>query len=145
MDRRDFLKQAGIASVASASLLGALADPAKADAGQIAFHFAGLGYDTANPTGDQLIMAGGGRFNPSGSAAEGGGCYQRYNTGAPGFPKPILEAGSWRAGRLISWTPVPGNNPYGVTAAGIAVMSVRLSPVGAPAYPATLKIVCNIP
>jgi hypothetical protein len=141
MDRREFIKQAGLVSLASPSLLGALATPARADEGEISPNFACLSYSTVNPTGEQLIMAGHGTFSPSDAEVTGGGCYNVVNTGAP-RPNPLLESGSWQATKLVSWTPI-GN--YGSTLAGTLVLMVQLSPVGGPAYMATLKVVCNIP
>jgi hypothetical protein len=142
MDRRDFLKKAGLVAVASAPLLAGLPKRAKADGGAIEFIFACLSYSTANPTGEATTLNGAGAFSAEDGEVTGGGCYNFINTGASGLPKPLLENGEWRANTLISWSP---NGTYGSFASGILELGVTLFPAGGSPYHATLEVVCNIP
>ncbi len=141
MNRRELFKKAGLVALTSAPLLAGLPRRARADGAEPRFTFAGLSYDTANPTGEVTTVDGCGDFDPVEGEVDAGGCYQFINIGAP-LPRPILEQGEWQATSLISWTP---NGTYGIRESGVLVMGVTLSPVGGTPYSATLKVVCNIP
>ncbi len=151
MDRREFLRKAGLGSVALASLpalANALAKPAWAQ-GRRGFTFDALNRAGPEGTPDRpahtLIMAGQGHFDPAkvGSQAEGGGYY--VHTTLPGaLPRPIVASGTWRARLLVSYKEI---GTWGVFAAGIAEMVVDLfTQVPSPAVirGARLKVVCNI-
>ena len=86
-------------------------------------------------------MAGTGRFTSSHVEAQG--MFEHID---PATPKPnrILNAGTWKAKNLVSFTP---RGAYGVQVSGILTMNVDLvqdipSPV---VMSATLTVVCNIP
>src|SRR5712691_9217694 len=97
MDRREFLKRAGVGSVALSSLplLGerAWADskPRIRESGKI-FHF--LALSAVPDTTDRLIIAGDGEFNAF--VAEGGGSFDHFKAeGSP--PLPLVATGTWTA------------------------------------------------
>ena len=147
MNRRDFLKKAGLGSVALGSLplLGEIfAVPASADSGDRTFHFAALGGGgTIGDVVHTLVLAGDGRF--SDAEVEGGGVFNHVNLNSSlPNPKPVLASGTWEAKRLVSFQSIGSS---GVTLAGILNMDidlVRLIPSRA-VLPAHLQIVCNIP
>ena len=151
IDRREFLRKAGLGSIALASLptlANALAKPAWAQGARgFVFHAASRAGPAGTPDrpAHQLIMGGMGQFAASkvGSQAEGGGVYT--HTTVPGAtPRPIVASGTWKARLLVSYTEI---GTWGVFAAGIAEMVVDLFPqVPSPAVVrgARLKVVCNI-
>lgn len=152
IDRREFLKKAGLGSIALASLptlANALAKPAWAQGGG-RFTFAGLSRagpeGTAAAPAHAIWMAGQGHFNPSraGSPVEGGGPYNHLTLpGTP--PRPLVAAGTWKARLLVSYTEI---GKWGVLAAGILEMVVDLFtqlPSPAVVRGARLKIVGNLP
>lgn len=144
MDRREFLKKAGIGSVALASLAAVpalvrtLAETALA-AGQTNFV---LITATSRVGGsDLIILNGAGKFNKA--QVEGGGSFTHFDAvGSPPFP--ILGSGTWKAKRLVSFTPTSPAT-YGGHAGGVLEMDVHLVPTVGSVIPATLKVVCNIP
>ena len=147
MNRRDFLKKAGLGSVAlgSVPVLGEmLAIPALADSGVKTFHVAALGGGgTIGTVVHTLVLAGDGRFSDGG--IEGGGVFNHVNLDPSlPIPKPVLASGTWKAKRLVSFQSIGSS---GETLAGILKMDidvVRLIPSRA-VFPAHLQIVCNIP
>lgn len=161
MIRREFLKKAGLGSVALASvpaLLDALRVPARAQA-QVNYHFACLavaGPQAAQAPGTPaspqhvMITSGDGSFDASGasgSRVSGGGMFTHitFPGAAPppgGTPLPVVASGTWGNGRLIRYAP---NRTHGVQGTGIAEMVVDLHreiPSRATIRGAVLKIVC---
>lgn len=151
MDRREFLRQAGLGSIALGSLpalLHTVARPAWAQ-GRRGFTFDALSRAGSEGTADRpahtLVMAGQGHFDPAkvASQAEGGGYY--VHTTLPGAaPRPVVASGTWRARLLASYKEI---GTWGVFAAGIAELVVDLFPQipsAATIRGARLKIVCNI-
>ena len=145
IDRRRFLKNAGLGSVALASLpvLGQAAVPAWADGedNQIEFTFASNSLATIAGETHQFTLAGDGKFNPS--QVEGGGSFNHIRL-VGGIPKPVVAAGTWKAKRLLSWNSI---GTFGVFAAGILELDAELirdipSPL---VVPAALEVVCNLP
>ena len=145
ISRRQVLKGVGAVSV-----LGALGVPATAfakrgdegdAAGHMNLHFAAV--SQAPPPGAKgvVLMAGDGRFTSS--HVEGHGMFAHIDTTTP-KPNKILNAGTWKATSLVSFTLV---GTYGVQASGILTMKVDLvQEIPSPAVmPATLTVVCNIP
>ena len=147
MNRRDFLKKAGLGSIALGSLpvLGEiLATPVLADSGHKTFHFAALGGGgTIGTVVHALVLAGDGKF--SDAHVEGGGVFNHVNLNPSlPIPKPVLASGTWKAKRLISFHSIGSS---GETLAGILKLDihvVRLIPSPG-VFPAHLQIVCNIP
>lgn len=157
IDRRKFLKKAGLGSIALASLpaLGnALAKPAWAKEGTN-FHF--LAFSATGPAGTpaspqhRIAMGGQGTFDPAtpGSEVVGGGAYAHHlfpgaNPPAGGTAVPIVASGTWKARRLVSYKQI---GTWGVLAAGVLEMVIDLFseiPSKATIRGARLKIACNI-
>ncbi len=152
IDRREFLRKAGVGSIALASLptlANALAKSAWAQGGR-SLTMASL--SRAGPEGTAaapahgIWMAGQCHFDPSkvGSPVEGGGAYSHLTLpGTP--PRPIVAAGTWKARLLVSYTEI---GTWGVLAAGILEMVVDLFtqlPSPAVVRGARLKVVGNLP
>ncbi len=141
MKRREFLKKTGMASAALATLPTLIntlsnATPAFADDNQTNFHFVAV--SIADPT-DLVILNGDGKFGPSN--VNGGGSFTHFNpTGFPPFP--IVASGTWKARRLVSFTPV---GTYGADESGTLVIDVDLIPASGIKIPGTITVNCNIP
>jgi len=147
MNRRGFLKKAGVGSIALGSLpllAETLATRASADEETTGFIFAAV---SKGPTIDgvvhTVVMDGAGMITPW--HAEGGGAFDHLNNApsAP-FPKPFFAQGTWKAKRLVSFE-VFGT--YGLFTAGVLTMEVELvrELPSRLVVPASLEIVCNIP
>src|SRR6266567_3628426 len=116
MDRRKFLKQAGMGTVVLAgapALVGLAASPAAAedDEDGIGFFFAALDSAGAvhNPKSpDALLMQGCGHFNQDSDDISGHGFFVHYDGSSSLSPKPIKATGFWKARRLASFDPGPG-------------------------------------
>jgi len=143
VDRRRFLKHAGLGSIAMASIpiLGRVV-PVFADEGedQIEFTFAAQSKATVAGVTHQFTMAGDGKFSPS--QVEGGGSFNHFRV-VDGFPRPLVAAGSWKAKRLVSWNSI---GTFGVFAAGILKLEVDLirELPSRKVVPAKLDVICNI-
>ena len=157
MDRGEFLRKAGLGSIALAAapkIVDTLVTPVWAQ-GRINFHFdcVSVAGSAGTPAAPQhtLIFAGQGSFDPSrvGSKADGGGFYVHYlfpgaNPPPRGTPLPVVASGKWGNGRLVSYTPL---GTFGVQGAGILVMVIDLFgeiPSKAMTRGATLKVACAI-
>lgn len=162
IDRRRFLKKAGLGSLALASLpmlADTLAKPAWAQ-GRVNFHFFSL--SVAGPQGAQppgtpaapqhtLAMAGQGEFDPSqvASKVSGGGFYVHWlfpgaNPPPGGTALPVVASGMWGNGRLVSYRQA---GTIGVQAAGVLEIVIDLFrevPSKAVIRGASLKIVCSV-
>lgn len=159
MDRREFLRKAGLGSITLASfptLIDALATPARAQAGDLTyFHFwtqsaAGPAGTPASPQ-HRLFMGGEVRFDAGrpGSQAFGGGAYVHYlfpgaNPPTGGTPLPIVSSGVWKPRLLVSYQKFAA---WGVGTAGIAELVIDLFgeiPSKAVVRGARLRYICNI-
>ena len=145
MDRRKFLKKAGLGSIAVGSLpvlAGTLARPVWA-ANQTNFRF--LSVSQAETTGTvqpRVNISGDGKITPG--EVVGGGSFNLFDNTPPTVPKPLLAFGTWKAKDLISFRLI---GTYGALAAGILKMEIDLIPVsglGGLVTPATVRAVCNI-
>jgi hypothetical protein len=147
MNRRGFLKKAGVGTIALGSLpilAETLATRAAADEEQTGFIFAAV---SKGPTIDGIVhtvvMDGSGMITPSN--VEGGGAFDHLNNAATApFPKPFFAQGTWKAKRLVSFDVV---GKYGLFTAGVLTMDVELvrELPSRLVIPARLQIVCNIP
>ena len=107
--------------------------------GHTKFFFAVTSNDKSN--GHVIILSGAGTF--SRHHVEGGGGFTTFNpVGMPPFP--IVNHGTYRATRFVSFTETPGS-PYGEQISGVLHMEVELRPVAGPRSRATMKVVCNVP
>lgn len=143
MERREFLRKAGIGSVALASFpfLAEIASAADVlDDSRTKFYFVALSGVTPTLTGgDSIAMSGTGRF--SDRRVDGGGEFVHFD--GTQIPSPdFIATGRWRATRLISFTEV---GTYGTFVSGILTIGVTLIPCDGPRIRrATLEIVCNL-
>ncbi len=142
MDRREFLKAAGMSPLVLALMPGfeLVADGAGRP-GQVNFHF--LAVSDAMVIDDvhhRMLMGGSGRVTPGNVI--GNGSFQHQNATGP-VPQEILGEGSWKAKKLISFDQIGSHGAVGV--AGVLVMSVDLHPEAGPKIAAELEVVCNIP
>ncbi len=150
-DRREFLKHAGLASLATGGLpllFNTGATPAWAE-GRTNYTF--LCVSRAGPAGTpqrqahMLGLGGQGNFDPSrpGSEVTGAGTFTHFQ--APGTPPfPLVASGTWKARLLVSYKQL---GTYGVWAAGIAELVIdlfRQVPSPATIRGARLKIACNL-
>ncbi len=142
LDRRSFLKRAGLGSLALGSLPGALAPaPAWARGRTVGFNFTAISQArTIGGVVNAANMAGYGTIEED--EVKGGGHFQHYDSASPP-PRTILGAGAWHAKRLVSFDPI---GTWGVITAGVLIMQIELRHTipSREVHPATLKVVCNV-
>ncbi len=151
IDRRGFLKKAGVGTVALGTLpladgVGAWAgDEKKARFDVVALSAAGPP-PSAGHAQHRVLLHGCGTFESD--EAEGGGAFAHFlfpgsNPPPGGSPLPLIASGTWKADGRADFRSI-GN--YGVLGAGILEMDIvllRETPSEAE-LPARLRIVCNI-
>jgi hypothetical protein len=142
LDRRSFLKRAGIGSIALSPLPSLLAaTPAGASGRAAGFNFTAISRaGTIGSVVHAVNMAGSGTIEED--DVEGGGHFQHYDL-ASTPPRTIIAAGAWKAKRLVSFDPI---GTWGVITAGVLVTQIELRrTIPSPAVvAATLKVVCNV-
>ena len=134
IERREFLKKAGLSVMALAAPRGlgfSLPEPVLADErGRSGYILVAM--STAGVIGEVnhvFGITGHGTFGKY--YVDGGGSYMHVDMATPGFPKTLLESGTWRAERLIGWKMPEGQpNPYGPFYSGILDLKVRVFPQG---------------
>ena len=148
MNRRKFLTQAGITSIALASL-PALATRALAapERGQMGFHFMVISFSppTSDLVPDTLVMAGAGDFTSQ--QVVGSGIFNLLKAAAS-VSERLRAFGTWKAKRLLNFELV---GTYGAQVSGVLELEIHLVPAegsvilaeGA-VIPATLEVVCNV-
>lgn len=139
MDRRDFLKKAGLGSIALGSLpvlAGTLTRPVWA-ANQVNFRFISVS-QASTVVKDRVNISGDGKVTPAGVV--GGGSFNIFDTSTP-VPRMLVLFGTWKAKNLISFGLI---GKYGALAAGVLEIGIDLIPVEGPVTPATLRIACSI-
>lgn len=148
IDRRAFLKQAGLGSLALGALpalVDAFAQPALAQS-QRAFVF--LAVSAAGTGAGQHLIAMGGRgvFDPARGASspvDGGGSFFHFQPAATP-PFPLVGSGTWKARLLVNYREL---GTYGGAAAGVGQFVVdiqRLRPSPAIFRGAILTVYCNL-
>ena len=145
MNRRKFLKQAAVTSVALGSF-EALAGTALADDGEKRYHFLVLSRDGGGTGSEALIISGEGGFG-SGDVS-GGGVFDHFKL-MPPAPLPVLGTGTWKAKKFVSFTLAPvtasPEGRHGVLQAGILKLTADFRPQGhAPVKDVAIEIVCNL-
>lgn len=150
MDRRDFLKTAGLGTVALASI-PSLAETAVAGGGGRYSAFVALSKaQTVDGVAHTVVMSGFVQFLPPTQetfTAFGGGNFVHFDNAPTTTPKPVLAFGTWEVLKLLSYTRLDPPGVYGVIEAGILELRIRLTPQqeGAPPpFRAKLRIVCNV-
>src|SRR2546425_9364738 len=142
LDRRSFLRRAGIGSIALGSLPSLLAaTPVEATRQAAGFNFTAISQaGTIGAVVHAANMAGSGTIEED--DVEGGGHFQHYDA-ASAPPRTIFAAGAWKAKRLVSFDPI---GTWGVITAGVAVMQIELRQTipSRTLVAATLKVVCNV-
>ncbi len=150
MDRRAFLKKAGLGSIALGSapaLASILATPALAGNrgnGERHATFVALSKaETVDGVDHHAILEGRVSFNPEAGTATGGGMFLHFDNAPAGTPKPILECGKWETTRFVSWDHDSGR--FCRINSSILELGINLVPdSGEPAVEATLRLICNI-
>lgn len=137
MDRRAFLKKAGIASLLTTSGVQGLTGIAWAGAEQINFHFLTISANTSGGA-DVLVATGDGHVTPGGVVGSGSFVHTDLSTGVPAE---ILGQGTWKAKKLVSFDE---EGRWGIFLAGTVVMEVVLVPEGGGRIPAELTMNCNL-
>ncbi len=142
IDRREFLRKAGLGSIALASLptlVNTLGAPAWA-ADQTNFRFVSVSQaSTIGGVQHRVNISGDGEIRPG--QVIGDGSFNHFNNlSSP--PKTLLAFGTWKTKRLISFDKI---GTWGALAAGVLKMEIHLIPVGGPVTTATLEVVCNLP
>lgn len=147
IDRKEFLKKAGVGTVAAGSISGLLASQASAQppdhrTGRI-FDFVAI--SQARPFGHvrepRMRMQGCGNFDPNLRSASGGGSYVIFDNAAP-RPKPLIQAGRW----LVDPLPAPfgftdfGLPPYGDIQPSAITIHVNVDGIGGSLH---LRLHCN--
>jgi hypothetical protein len=150
MDRREFLKRAGVGSAAAAAF-PLLAEPAFAHRRNrtVALLSISKAPTTSDGVAHTMIMSGRAHFHGTERSIRGGGYFQHLdNAPSAPTPKPVLAAGRWRVTHLGN---VDVIGAWGVFAAGVVDMTVELRPLtGTAATPGsrirgvTMRIVCNL-
>lgn len=164
MNRREFLKRAGIGTAAAASW-GLLASPAaladdEGDEEEAALRsdergalsressrfFAVVAISkamTIEGVDHRLAFNGCGRFNADRGRVRGRGSFVHFNNATPGTPKEIFAFGRWKATDFVNYT--AGFGTFGIIEASILEALVRLRPDGgAPIPDVPLELICNI-
>jgi hypothetical protein len=145
MDRKEFLKKAGVGSAALAAL-PALAGAAWADddddddGRRLRFYFVALsGVAPTLTEGDSLLMAGCGSFTEGN--VRGSGDFVHFDGTNFGTPDNVIATGKWRTTRFLSFEEV---GTWGVGVSGILRVEIQLRPCEGEIRGATLEIVCNL-
>jgi hypothetical protein len=144
IDRKAFVKKAGVGAVAAASIPALFASEAFAQAG----HGAGrvytfVSFSQAPPSGHiaqpRIGMRGCGNFDEILRTASGGGSYVFFDNAKP-VPKPLIRAGSWRVTQFVSYD-TKGLPSYGGIQPGILTVLADVEGIGSGLE---LEIVCNV-
>jgi hypothetical protein len=147
MDRKDFLKAAGIATAGASAVPGLLATEAFAQAPhhgtQRVWTFVAV--DQAPATGHivqpRMFMEGCGNFDPEAKTVSGGGRFFLFdNDPARPAPKPLIAFGSWRATTFVNYD-TKGLQPYAVTQPAILEVLADVQGLGSGL---TLEVICNV-
>jgi len=139
LDRRELLRKVGLGSIALASLptlANAMAKSAEA-AGQTNFTFVVVSKRVGQS--DLITFDGCGGFNRS--EVVGGGSFTWFIPPPPNGP--IVSSGTWKAGRLLKFSP---GGTFGTGEGGVLDLEVRLVQTfpSSAVIPATLRVVCTI-
>jgi hypothetical protein len=145
LKRREFLKRAGLGSVAAASFPGVLGAKA-AFAGRPNGHHYGVfvAFSQASaPAGGlttpRMGMNGALTFDPQAHWVKGGGNFQLFDQAEP-VPKPLVAHGLWKAKDFVDYDTL-GLGSYAEIQPGILKLTADLPGVGTGLM---LTLVCNV-
>ena len=147
MDRKGFLKKAGVATAGAAAVPGLLATEAFArprhHGTQRVWTFVAV--DQAPPTNHvvqpRMFMEGCGNFDPLAKTVSGGGRFFLFdNDPARPAPKPLIAFGSWRATTFVNYD-TKGLPTYAVTQPAILELLADVQGLGSGL---TLEVICNV-
>ncbi|MGH2657840.1 MAG: twin-arginine translocation signal domain-containing protein [Actinomycetota bacterium] len=148
MDRREFLKRAGIGSIGLSTL--AVTSPALAGYrkgnGHQHFSLVALSSTSASEaTNHVMILEGAGSFKAKTGQVDpkGGGNFIHVED----FPSPgsgPFASGKWNVKRFVSYDAGPPFGDYGRIRASILVVTVVLRPDAGGSLEGTLEIACNV-
>ncbi len=146
MDRKDFLKRAGVGTVAAASIPALLGTEA-ALAGEshhqtrrvydfVAFSQAPATHTVAQP---RIGMRGCGNFDETLRTVSGGGSFVFFDN-ALAAPKPLIAFGRWRPTAFVGYD-TKGLPPYGNIQPAILELLADVEGIGTGL---TLELICNV-
>jgi hypothetical protein len=149
MDRRQFVKHAGLGSLGLGALAAspvALAGFRKGD-GHQHFSLVALSGTSAAETGEDhvLVLEGAGSFKVKNGQVdrEGGGNFVHVRF-EPAFPQgqQLVASGKWEVTGFVSYT--GGLPDYGRVRPSILVVTVVLHPDAGGSFEGTLQVICNV-
>jgi hypothetical protein len=145
MERREFLKQAGIGSTALASL--SMVGGAASAHQLFGRHYTFVVFsqaETVDGVAHTIGIEGRGSFSAGTNSVGGGGNFVHFDFAAEGVPKPIIGSGRWEARRFMSLSQHQGT--YGRLQSAILTMRVRLFPdeKHLDSTSAIMQVVCNL-
>lgn len=142
MDRRTFIKAAGVGSLGAAALplLAGVEDVLAASDKQHVFVFVSFSQaPTAGGITPRIGMQGAGTFDPDAQWVKGGGSYVLFDQGHA-LPKPLIASGVWEPTAFISYT-TKGLGHFGTIQPGILKMRADVAGLGTGLI---LSVVCNV-
>jgi len=148
MDRREFVKRAGIGSIGVGALAvtpAALAAYRKGDGHQ---HFSLVAISTTSAveaTNHAMILEGAGSFKVKTEQVDpqGGGNFVHIENFPIGLPGP-LASGTWDVTGFVSYVQTTPVSDYGRIRSSILVVTVVLRPDAGGSVEGTLQIICNV-
>ncbi len=146
MDRRDFIKAAGVGALGMGPLSWLAAKPVLgASNNQHVYVFVSFSQAPGPINGvlHRIGMQGAGTFDPDAGWVKGGGSFVHFNQSAP-LPKPLIATGFWEPTSFVSYD-TRGLGSYGTIQPGILTMTVDLMPIGSAVHhDVRLELVCNV-
>jgi len=148
MDRRQFVKRAGIGSIGLGTLAvtpAALAAYRKGDGHQ---HFSLVAISTTSAveaTNHAMVLEGAGSFKVETEQVDhtGGGNFVHIADFPTGLPGP-LASGTWDVTGFVSYVRTTPVSDYGRIRSAILVVSVVLHPDAGGSIAGTLQVICNV-
>ena len=149
MDRRQFVKHAGVGTLGLGALAAspvALAGARKGD-GHQHFSLVSLSGTSAAEVGsdDVMLLEGAASFNAKTGKVdrEGGGNFNHIRF-TPAFPagQQLLASGTWEPTGFVSYTSTLPD--YGRVRPSVIVVTVVLNPDGGGSFEGTLLVACNV-
>ncbi len=144
--RRNFLKAAGLGSLAAASVPALLLSPnAQAQNGHRIYVFVSFSQAPVTKSGvlPRIGMDGAGTFDPDAGWVKGGGNFNLFDQNKPTpstTPKPLITSGFWEATAFVSYD-TKGLGSFGFIQPAILTVLADFPGIGSGL---TLKLICNV-